>query len=57
MAEEPSTDYEKALYLYDLDCSVYACWKPIAGFTVCGKFCQDHIHQYTGGQPINWCET
>lgn len=29
MAEDPETDYERALARAGLECCVYACWKPV----------------------------
>jgi len=27
--ENPQNDYERSLAMYDLECSQYACWKPM----------------------------
>lgn len=49
--EDPQNEYERALYVYGLECARYACWKPIMFLTDPVEdplggwlgFCADHI--------------
>jgi hypothetical protein len=57
--EDPQTDYEKALDRLGLDCSRYACWKPIQVIVTYASgekrgFCAKHAER---GVSQQWLES
>lgn len=65
--EDPQTDYERMLEERHLDCSTYACWRPIRAFVDAGRPVADSrgngyelgvCEQHIGGQRVTrWLES
>lgn len=43
--EDPATEYERMLDRKGLDCSRYACWKPMRAIVAGRRYCEDHARE------------